>query len=114
MSCEMISSRKIDYYVNDPYAVIIDIREEEKYKKAHIKGAVNIEYELLSTELNRMLRNGKASLEFRRYFGDRNKIYVFYCDKGAVSLIVCDKMSKLGYNCKSIVGGFDAYKGGMR
>ncbi len=110
----MISSRKIDYYVNDPYAVIIDIRVEEKYKKAHIKGAVNFEYELLSTELNRMLRNGKASLEFRRYFGDRNKIYVFYCDKGAVSLIVCDKMSKLGYNCKSIVGGFDAYKGGMR
>ena len=110
----MISSRKIDYYVNDPYAVIIDIRVEEKYIKAHIKGAVNFEYELLSTELNRMLRNGKASLEFRRYFGDRNKIYVFYCDKGAVSLIVCDKMSKLGYNCKSIVGGFDAYKGGMR
>jgi hypothetical protein len=27
MSCEMISSRKIDYYVNDPYVTIIDIRK---------------------------------------------------------------------------------------
>ena len=30
MSCEMISSRKIDYYVNDPYVTIIDIRLKEK------------------------------------------------------------------------------------
>ena len=28
MSCEMISSRKIDYYVNDPYVTIIDINAE--------------------------------------------------------------------------------------
>ena len=34
MSCEMISSRKIDYYVNDPYVTIIDIRLKEKYVNA--------------------------------------------------------------------------------
>lgn len=37
MSCEMISSRKIDYYVNDPYVTIIDIRLKEKYVYSRIK-----------------------------------------------------------------------------
>ena len=39
MSCEMISSRKIDYYVNDPYVTIIDIRLKEKFLHSRIKGA---------------------------------------------------------------------------
>ena len=68
MSCEMISSRKIDYYVNDPYVTIIDI-------------------------------------------SNKDKIYIFYCDKGAMSLVICEKMSGLGYICKTVVGGFEAYKG---
>ena len=36
MSCEMISSRKIDYYVNDPYVTIIDIRLKEKFLHSRI------------------------------------------------------------------------------
>ena len=36
MSCEMVSSRKIDYYVNDPYVTIIDIREEDKFLHSRI------------------------------------------------------------------------------
>ena len=35
----------------------------------------------------------------------------FYCDKGAMSLVICEKMSGLGYICKTVVGGFEAYKG---
>ena len=37
MSCEMVSSRKIDYFVNDPYVTIIDIREEDKFLHSRIK-----------------------------------------------------------------------------
>ena len=84
MSCEMISSRKIDYYVNDPYVTIIDIR---------------------------LYKCGKISYEFRKIFGNKEKIYIFYCDKGAMSLVICEKMSGLGYICKTVVGGFEAYKG---
>ena len=36
MSCEMISSRKIDYYVNDPYVTIIDIKKKKKYVYLHV------------------------------------------------------------------------------
>ena len=32
-------------------------------------------------------------------------------DKGAMSLVICEKMSGLGYICKTVVGGFEAYKG---
>ena len=87
----MISSRKIDYYVNDPYVTIIDIRLKEKYVYSRIKGAIHY--------------------EFRKIFGNKEKIYIFYCDKGAMSLVICEKMSGLGYICKTVVGGFEAYKG---
>ena len=31
----IVSSRKIDYYVNDPYVTIIDIRLKEKFLHSH-------------------------------------------------------------------------------
>ena len=102
MSCEMISSRKIDYYVNDPYVTIIDIRLKEKYVYSRIK---------LVDDINNIYKCGKISYEFRKIFGNKEKIYIFYCDKGAMSLVICEKMSGLGYICKTVVGGFEAYKG---
>lgn len=111
MPCEMVSSRKIDYYVNDPYVTIIDIREKEKFLHARIRGAIHFEYDKLMSDLNNIFRYGKVSYEFRRMFGNKDRIYIFYCDKGAASLVVCEKMSALGYNCRTIVGGFDAYIG---
>ena len=92
MSCEMISSRKIDYYVNDPYVTIIDIRLKEKYVYSRIFVVFFFVF-------------------FRKIFGNKEKIYIFYCDKGAMSLVICEKMSGLGYICKTVVGGFEAYKG---
>ena len=103
MSCEMISSRKIDYYVNDPYVTIIDIRLKEKYIYSRIKGAIHYEYNKLVDDINNIYKCGKISYEFRKIFGNKEKIYIFYCDKGA--------MSGLGYICKTVVGGFEAYKG---
>lgn len=111
MSCEMVSSRKIDYYVNDPYVTIIDIREEDKFLHSRIKGAIHYEYNKLMSDINNIFRYGKVSYEFRRLFSNKDRIYIFYCDKGALSLIVCEKMSRLGYRCKTVVGGFEAYKG---
>ncbi len=111
MSCEMISSRKVDYYVNDPYVLIVDIREREKYLKSRIKDAYNYEYEHLKCDINNIYAYGKVSFEFRQVFGNKDKIYILYCDRGVTSLLMCEKMSALGYKCKTIVGGFEAYKG---
>ena len=103
--------RKIDYYVNDPYVTIIDIRLKEKYVYSRIKGAIHYEYNKLVDDINNIYKCGKISYEFRKIFGNKEKIYIFYCDKGAMSLVICEKMSGLGYICKTVVGGFEAYKG---
>ena len=66
MSCEMISSRKIDYYVNDPYVTIIDIRLKEKYVYSRIKGAIHYEYNKLVDDINNIYKCGKISYEFRK------------------------------------------------
>ena len=77
MSCEMISSRKIDYYVNDPYVTIIDIRLKEKYVYSRIKGAIHYEYNKLVDDINNIYKCGKISYEFRKIFGNKEKIYIF-------------------------------------
>ena len=78
MSCEMISSRKIDYYVNDPYVTIIDIRLKEKYVYSRIKGAIHYEYNKLVDDINNIYKCGKISYEFRKIFGNKEKIYILY------------------------------------
>lgn len=77
MSCEMVSSRKIDYYVNDPYVTIIDIREEAKFLQARIKGAIHYEYNKLMADINNIFRYGKVSYEFRRLFSNKERTYIF-------------------------------------
>ena len=42
---ETISAKMLDYYVERPDTLIIDLREPESYRKSHIRGAVNIPYE---------------------------------------------------------------------
>ena len=79
------------------------------YKR--IKGAIHYEYNKLVDDINNIYKCGKISYEFRKIFGNKEKIYIFYCDKGAMSLVICEKMSGLGYICKTVVGGFEAYKG---
>ena len=69
------------------------------------------EYNRLVDDINNIYKRGKISYEFRKIFSNKDKIYIFYCDKGAMSLVICEKMSGLGYICKTVVGGFEAYKG---
>ena len=73
MSCEMISSRKIDYYVNDPYVTIIDIRLKEKFLYSRIKGAIHYEYNKLVDDINninaeRFLMNLEKYLVIRKKY----------------------------------------------
>lgn len=140
MSCEMISSRKMEYYINNPFSLIIDLRTYNSYVKSHVKNAVNIPYndmlnviEHISTQKfnydrnngyrrdidyvnnkeNNSAKNFKAQNDklvgYLEYFNDKRKIYVFYCDRGALSLIICNRMAQTGYITKSVVGGFEQY-----
>lgn len=49
MRCELIGPGRLDYYINNPYTNIIDVRPEDMYKKLHITGAYNWPFLKLNT-----------------------------------------------------------------
>lgn len=42
MRCELIGPGRLDYYIYNPYAVLIDVRPREMYNRAHITGALKL------------------------------------------------------------------------
>lgn len=90
----LISPRELDRYVQDPDALVIDLREEEEFRISHIRGAVNVPYESV-----------------RERFFPEEKLLVLYCDRGGSSLETARYLTGKGYQACSVVGGFAAYRG---
>lgn len=108
MGCENISTRKLDYYVNNPQAVIIDLRSESDYRSRHIATAINISYEEMEEKLEQ--DQGKSiTIQGKKY--NRDHIFVVYCDRGSKSLMICSKLAGYGYQVKTVVGGISQYHG---
>lgn len=116
-NCSYISVRKLDYYVNNPNSIIIDLREKEDYRKAHVKNAVNIPYNEMKNKIKELKQKNAWFYRRNRYLQIEDKIYndsyiyVFYCERGATSTSVCMQMSGLGFISKSVIGGFNNYNG---
>lgn len=91
---ELLSPRDLDRYVDDPAALLIDIRDPGEYRYSHIKGAVNIPYE-----------------EIRDRYYPEEKLLVLYCDRGGSSMEAGRYLMSQGYQVCSVVGGFRAYRG---
>lgn len=91
---ENISAKELDRYAGDSHVLIIDVRTKEEYEMGHIVGALNVPPEELS-----LLRPGK------------DRILIVYCDRGGFSLEVARRLSERGYEAKSVVGGYRAYRG---
>ena len=96
MEYEMISVRKLDYYVNNPYAEIVDLRSGCEDKRKHIKNAINICSDDIDSKMDML---------------NRSKIIVLYCERGSLSLIAAKKLSNRGYLVKSVIGGLNMYNG---
>lgn len=112
MGMEYISAGKLDYYVGRDDSVIVDLRKTADYRQGHIKGAVNVPYNIIDRKLESIPVGRAGTLEFQD--GVRlssGKIIVFYCDRGSRSLAICVRMTRLGYNVKSVVGGIRQYRG---
>lgn len=92
---ETISAKMLDYYVGRSDAFIIDLRDEEEYRAGHVKGAHNIPY---------------GEFEEGRSF-PRGKILVLYCERGGASLKAAKLLARKGYQTRSVIGGFQAYRG---
>lgn len=92
---ETISPKMLDYYVGRRDSLIIDLRAEEEYAVSHVRNAVSVPYD---------------TLDEREAF-PREKILVFYCDRGGASMLAAKRYMKLGYRVRSVIGGFSAYRG---
>ncbi|MGN8631148.1 rhodanese-like domain-containing protein [Blautia sp. HCP3S3_G3] len=92
---ETISAKMLDYYVGRSDALIIDLRERETYEKGHVRTAVSVPY---------------GELEERKDF-PVTKILVFYCDRGGASMMAARQFARKGYRTRSVIGGFEAYRG---
>ena len=103
MRCELIGPGRLDYYINNPYTNIIDVRPEDMYKKLHITGAYNWPFLNFNTF--------EGYKKFSQYFADKRVIYVIYCDMGVNSMIAGNNLAAMGYRVKSLVGGISGYKG---
>lgn len=82
----------------EPKIRILDIRPYDEYKKEHIPGAVNLDY------------NGH---EFQSKVEklDKNKIYLIYCKSGVRGGYFLEKMQESGFTgVYNILGGFVAWK----
>lgn len=97
MKFEMITPVQLERYVGDPDALIIDLRTPAEYRERHIRGAVNVPYEKLQGN----------------YMFPMDMFLILYCERGASSMSAAKELAEKGYQVKTVVGGFRAYRGKM-
>ena len=92
---ETISAKMLDYYVGRSDALIIDLRDERSFRRGHVRGAVNIPY-----------RELEDNMDF-----PKEKTLILYCARGGSSMAAARQLAKMGYETRSVIGGFAAYRG---
>lgn len=93
----MISYRQLDQWLEEGNVrLLVDVREPEMYRESRILGSVNIPYEEIESRLGELPRRG---------------IIVFYCDRGAKSMVICRDLQRLGYEAADLAGGMLNYRG---
>lgn len=75
--------------------IIIDIRNNYSYNVSHVKNSINIPYYNLLNNYSHYL--------------NKNNIYYLYCDEGKQSNEISKRLNALGYNTKSVLGGFKSF-----
>ena len=84
---------KVD--INNSNNVILDIRDKYEYLLGHIPRSINIPYTYLITIPQNYLKFEKT--------------YYIYCDSGNKSGKLCEYLSKIGYRCVDLIGGYKMY-----
>lgn len=79
-----------------PNAKIIDIRDNNSFKKGSIPTSINIPYNYLE------LTPGK--------YINKDNTYYIYCEQGLTSKKLCLKLLNKGYNVINVIGGYLSYK----
>ena len=94
MRFQMIHPREIAHIQKHRGALVVDVREPERYAEEHWNGARNVPYE----ELERWLCRLPA------------RPMILYCEYGSTSLLAARKLGAEGYEVYTVIGGFDAMR----
>lgn len=93
----MISYREFDQWLEQGKVTqLVDLRDPWMYERDRIWGSINIPYEELETHMDLVRREGAV---------------VFYCDRGAKSMVVCRDLWRMGYQAVNLAGGMINYRG---
>jgi len=90
----MIGAEDVRRYVRQYDAVLVDLRSEEDYRIYHIWGAIHIPPDQLQRFMHRT---------------DKQRMHIFYCRHGNLSIREVTKYLRQGYRVCSLAGGMDAY-----
>ena len=96
---EVITSKEMDKYVPSKRVLIIDVRSEKAFDREHISNAVNIPFEKLEKQYDKM---------------PRDLILILYCEHGGSSMLAAKELFDRGYVVKALMGGIQGYTGKYR
>lgn len=91
----IIGSRDLDDYRRRRGAILIDLRDQEEYRRFHINGAVNVPAERLEQYMNG---------------ASKKQNFIFCCQHGSLSLQEGKRYVREGYQICSLAGGVLAYR----
>lgn len=80
----------------NPNAVLMDVREDDEWRKGHAAGAIHLGKGVLERDLEKMFPDTKTEI-------------LMYCGGGFRSALTADTAQRMGYtNVFSIAGGYKA------
>lgn len=94
-----ITTNQLYTLIQSNSIIVIDIREEHKFKKGHILNSINIPFRYLTTNPSKYL--------------SKNYLYAIICDYGITSVDAANKLHNLGYNVVSIINGISKWPYGL-
>jgi rhodanese-related sulfurtransferase len=78
----------------NPHAILMDIREDDEWKKAHAAEAIHLGKGILERDLESTVPDTNAEI-------------IMYCGGGFRSILTADMAQKMGYkNVCSLIGGY--------
>jgi rhodanese-related sulfurtransferase len=83
---------------NDPEALLVDVREDDEWRKEHVKGAIHIGKGVIERDIEKLIPQ-------------KDRLLLLYCGGGYRSALAADVLQRMGYtNVWSVDGGFRACK----
>ena len=82
----------------NPDALLVDVREDDEFRKEHVKGATHIGKGVIERDIEKLVP-------------EKDRELLLYCGGGFRSALAADALQQMGYtNVWSVDGGFKGFK----